>query len=97
MSALIGLQCHLCKSVFPAEATSGDTEGWFYLNLNNSGSPMYSVARAPDGTARIFATGMTRVRQSQNWVISSIVKPTAIALRITRTRAIADCGKRRPR
>src|SRR5205814_4649912 len=54
------------SSFLPRPSTSGDTVGWLYLNLNNGGSKSYSVARTPEGATRIFARGLTAVRQSQN-------------------------------
>src|SRR5204863_83199 len=59
------------SSFLPRPSTSGDTVGWLYLNLNNGGSSAYSVARTPEGVARVFAGARTKVRQSQNWLIGS--------------------------
>jgi hypothetical protein len=49
--------------MFPTLATSGDTGGWLYLNLNNGGSPAYSAAHP--GFAALYTAGP---RASQNWV-----------------------------
>lgn len=43
----------LTSSAFPGLTTSGDLEGWMYLNLNNGGSAAYSSSTRP----------------SQNWVV----------------------------
>jgi hypothetical protein len=47
----------------PSPSASGDTSGWFYLNLNNNGSASYSAARP--GFAWPYFAGP---RASQNWV-----------------------------
>jgi hypothetical protein len=74
----------------PPYSTSGDVGGWLYLNLNNGGSDVYSVGLVPPGIVRDFVTNSsTRVglRQSQNWVITSMfaeptyaTEATAVAL-----------------
>ncbi len=75
---------------FPPYSTSGDVGGWLYLNLNNGGSIAYNVALVPPGTARDFRTNSSTtvgLRQSQNWVITSMfaeptyaTEATAVAL-----------------
>ncbi|HYM61169.1 MAG TPA: hypothetical protein VEZ11_09780 [Thermoanaerobaculia bacterium] len=45
---------------------SGDVAGWLYLNLSNSGAPIYSAARGGFRPPTSFA------RQSQNWAIISM-------------------------
>jgi hypothetical protein len=75
---------------FPPYSTSGDVGGWLYLNLNNGGSNAYSVGVVPPGIARDFRTNSSTtvgLRQSQNWVITSMfaeptyaTEATAVAL-----------------
>ena len=51
----------------PPFSGTTDLGGWMFLNLNNGGSSIYSVARTG------FLTGSTNtVRNSQNWVIVSM-------------------------
>ncbi len=52
---------------FPNLPTSGDVGGWFYLDLNNGGSPAYSAARDYRGGTTRFGP-----RQSQAWVVTSM-------------------------
>jgi hypothetical protein len=78
------------SAIFPSAPPSGDVAGWFYMNLNNGGSSAYSVGTYPSGIARDFRTGTstnTGLRQSQNWVITSMfgeptyaTESTAVAL-----------------
>jgi len=67
-------------SFFPPFTASGDVGGWLYLNLNNGGSNAYSVSIVPPGIPRDFRTNTsttTGLRQSQNWVITSMfAEPT---------------------
>jgi hypothetical protein len=75
---------------FPPHSTSGDVGGWLYLNLNNGGSNAYSVGIVPPGIVRDFVTNSSTtfgLRQSQNWVITSMfaeptyaTEATAVAL-----------------
>ena len=68
---------------------AGDVGGWLYLNLNNGGSTAYSVS-VLTGIARDFRTNTSTtvgLRQSQNWVITSMfaeptyaTEATAVAL-----------------
>jgi hypothetical protein len=77
-------------TLFPPFSTSGDVGGWLYLNLNNGGSNAYSVGVVPPGIARDFRTNSSTtvgLRQSQNWVITSMfaeptyaTEATAVAL-----------------
>jgi hypothetical protein len=67
------------SSFLPPMTAWADTEGWLYMNLNNYGSSMYSVARTPEGAARNFGRSLAKVRQSQNWVISSTSVSPSIA------------------
>jgi len=74
---------------FPPTSTSGDIAGWLYLNLNNGGSTRYSASQWP-GMMRDFRTNTSTtigVRQSQNWVVTSMyaegryaVESTALVL-----------------
>ncbi|HEY6141316.1 MAG TPA: hypothetical protein VI670_26470 [Thermoanaerobaculia bacterium] len=75
---------------FPPPGPSGDVGGWLYLNLNNGGSTVYSVNVVPPGIPRDFRTNTSTtigLRQSQNWVITSMfavptyaTEATAVAL-----------------
>jgi len=53
------------SSLFPPLSTSGDVGGWFFFNLNNGGSTIYSAK-----SGRTFND--TIVRPSQNWVVVSM-------------------------
>jgi len=54
-------------SIYPT-LTGSDVGGWMYLNLNNGGSPTYSVTRA--GVSQAGGTSnLGNPRPSQNWVI----------------------------
>jgi hypothetical protein len=74
----------------PPFSTSGDVGGWMYLNLNNGCSSVYSVGIVPPGIARDFRSNTSTtvgLRQSQNWVITSMfaeptyaTEATAVAL-----------------
>jgi hypothetical protein len=57
------------SGTFPALSSSGDVGGWMYLNLNNGGAAVYSVAPGRTGFA---AAGTAGPRASQNWVIVSM-------------------------
>ena len=54
-------------SVFPANGSTVDVSGWFFLNLNNGGSAGYTFVPgdAPSGSNTVN-------RASQNWVIVSM-------------------------
>ena len=77
-------------TLLPPFSTSGDVGGWLYLNLNNGGSNAYSVGLVPPGIVRDFRTNSSTtvgLRQSQNWVITSMfaeptyaTEATAVAL-----------------
>ena len=66
--------------VFPISSASGDVGGWLYLNLNNGGTPNYSVtsngiSSSTPPTPRDFVQNSSTIRgprQSQNWVIVSM-------------------------
>jgi hypothetical protein len=71
--------------ILPPLTTSGDVGGWLYLNLNNGGSTAYSAAGGRD--FRTNSSTTIGVRQSQNWVVTSMfaeptyaVDATAIAM-----------------
>jgi hypothetical protein len=51
---------------------SPDVGGWFYLNLNNGGSPIYSVTNHAAGTTTSDPTVFGTPRASQNWVTTTM-------------------------
>ena len=58
-------------SIYPS-LTGTDVGGWMYLNLNNGGSPSYSVTQNGPPPVTIVGptlTGLGTPRPSQNWVI----------------------------
>jgi hypothetical protein len=72
--------------VFPPLASVGsDVGGWIYMDLNNGGSTAYSV-NITTGIARDFRTNTsvtTGLRQSQNWVITSMFADPTFATEAT--------------
>jgi hypothetical protein len=71
---------------FPSFSASGDVGGWLYLNLNNGGSTAYSVNLVPLGIPRDFRTNTSTtvgLRQSQNWVITSMFAEPSYATEAT--------------
>jgi hypothetical protein len=69
----------------PPISLSGDVGGWLYLNLNNGGSTAYSVG-VLTGIARDFRTNTSTtvgLRQSQNWVITSMFAAPTFATEAT--------------
>jgi len=71
--------------LFPPLATSGDLAGWIFMNLSNGGSDAYSVG-VVTGLARDFRTNTstrTGLRQSQNWVITSMFADPTFATEAT--------------
>ncbi|HEV2720803.1 MAG TPA: hypothetical protein VG323_12345, partial [Thermoanaerobaculia bacterium] len=66
-------------------APSQDLAGWIYMNLNNGGSDAYSVG-ITTGLARDFVTNTSTkkgLRQSQNWVITSMFADPSFATEAT--------------
>ena len=49
-----------------------DVAGWMYLNLNNGGSPVYSVTNHAGGTTTSAPTVFGTPRASQNWVTTTM-------------------------
>jgi hypothetical protein len=50
-----------------------DVGGWLYLNLNNGGSPGYSITSHPSGAITVGApTQFGYPRASQNWVTATM-------------------------
>ncbi|HXA19727.1 MAG TPA: hypothetical protein VN380_22275, partial [Thermoanaerobaculia bacterium] len=49
-----------------------DVGGWMYLNLNNGGSPIYSVTNHSSGTTTSTPSVFGTPRASQNWVTATM-------------------------
>ena len=83
------------SALFPPMSSSGDLGGWLYLNLNNRGSSAYSVSVVPPGIPRDFVTNTsttTGLRQSQNWVITSMFAEPTYATEATATALGNGCS-----
>ena len=59
------------SSAFPFLVGS-DVGGWMYMNLNNGGSPKYSVTNHAGGTTTSTPTVFGTPRASQNWVTATM-------------------------
>ncbi len=59
------------SSIFPA-IVGTDVGGWMYMNLNNGGSPFYTVTNHAGGTTTSAPTVFGTPRASQNWVTATM-------------------------
>ena len=59
------------SSAFPF-LVGKDVGGWMYMNLNNGGSPKYSVTNHAGGTTTSTPTVFGTPRASQNWVTATM-------------------------